>query len=41
MNWYVRECKILLIEKCSSKIKILNCENDLLGIGVDIIDNLK
>jgi hypothetical protein len=33
----------LLIEKYSSKIlkKILNCENGLLGTGVDIVDNLK
>jgi hypothetical protein len=40
LNWYVRECGILLIKKCWSIIKILNCENGLLGTGVDFIDNL-
>jgi hypothetical protein len=30
----------LLIEKCWSIIKALNCENGLLGIAVDFVDNL-
>jgi hypothetical protein len=40
LNWYVRECGILLIKKYWSIIKTLNCENGLLGTDVDFVDNL-